>query len=108
MHFVVVHGKGTPIIFEAGGGDDASTWKDILQPISQITGAPLIAYDRPGFGKSGMDTVTHGIIHNIEGLETALKKLGFGGAVMYVAHSQGGCMHKCLPAAIPVLLKRPY
>ncbi|HWB26610.1 MAG TPA: alpha/beta fold hydrolase [Chitinophagaceae bacterium] len=90
LHFVIVEGKGTPILFEAGGGDDASAWKNILQPVSQITGAPLVTYDRPGFGKSGLDTITHGIIPNIQGLETALTKLGFGGNVMYVAHSQGG------------------
>jgi pimeloyl-ACP methyl ester carboxylesterase len=105
LHFVIVPGKGTPIIFEAGGGDDASAWKSVLQPLSEITGAPLITYDRPGFGKSGLDTVTHGILHNIEGLETALKKLGFGGTMMCVAHSQGGLYAQLLAYRHPNRVK---
>src|SRR5690348_9436425 len=84
LHFVIIEGKGTPILFEAGGGDDASAWKDIIHPLSQITDAPLITYDRPGFGKSGLDTINHGINQSINGLEIALKKLGFSGAIMLV------------------------
>ena len=105
LHFVMVPGKGTPILFEAGGGDDASAWVSVLQPLKEITGAPLITYDRPGFGKSGLDTVTHGIIPNIEGLEKALKKLGFRGAIMCVAHSQGGLYAQLMAYRHPGLVK---
>jgi pimeloyl-ACP methyl ester carboxylesterase len=105
LHFVIVEGKGTPIIFEAGGGDNASVWKDILKPLSQITDAPLVTYDRPGFGKSGLDTINHGINFSIDGLEIALKKLGFGGAVMCVAHSQGGIYAQVFAYRHPNLVK---
>lgn len=105
LHFVIVPGKGVPILFEAGGGDNASAWVSLLQPLSEITGAPLVTYDRPGFGKSGMDTITHGILPNIQALETALKKLGYGQSIMCVAHSQGGLYAQLMAYRHPNLVK---
>ncbi len=90
LHFHIVKGKEMPILFEAGGGEDATTWKKILLPIANKTGATLIAYDRTGFGQSTFDTDKHGILNGIKGLETGLQKLGFNGNIMLVAHSQGG------------------
>lgn len=105
LHFVIKEGKGTPILFEAGGGDNASAWKDIIHPLSQITDAPLITYDRPGFGKSGLDTINHGINQTINELEMALKKLGFSSAIMLVAHSQGGIYAQVFAYRHPKLVK---
>lgn len=90
LHFNIIKGKGTPILFDAGGGEDATTWEKILQPIAERTGATLITYNRAGFGKSTFDTTRHGILNGMIGLETALKKLGCNGKLMLVAHSQGG------------------
>ncbi|MBS1661308.1 MAG: alpha/beta hydrolase [Bacteroidetes bacterium] len=96
LHFNIIKGtstikgKNTPILFDAGGGEDATTWKQILQPIADRTGATLITYDRTGFGQSTFDTTRHGILNGIIGLETALKKLGYTGSILLVAHSQGG------------------
>ncbi|HLJ90317.1 MAG TPA: alpha/beta fold hydrolase [Candidatus Angelobacter sp.] len=95
LHFHILKGKAskrnaTAILFESGGGDDATTWKNMLQPVSDATGATLITYDRAGFGKSGFDTRKHGILNEVMGLETGLKKLGFKGDLILVAHSLGG------------------
>ena len=90
LHFVIMKGKGTPILFEAGGGEDASTWKNIIQPIADITRTTLITYDRTGFGKSTFDTAKHGILNGIQGLERALHLFGYDGNIILVAHSQGG------------------
>jgi pimeloyl-ACP methyl ester carboxylesterase len=90
LHFNIIKGKGIPILFEAGGGEDATTWKKIIQPVSDRTAATLITYDRAGFGKSTFDTTRHGILNGMTGLETGLKKLGYNGNIMLVAHSQGG------------------
>lgn len=90
LHFIVFKGKGIPILFEAGGGEDATTWRNIIQPVADQTGTTLITYDRAGFGKSTFDTTRHGILNGITGLETGLKKLGYDGKIMLVAHSQGG------------------
>src|ERR1700679_1764494 len=89
LHFYIVKGTGTPILFEAGGGDDASVWTGLLKPISELTGTTLITYDRPGFGKSTLDTNKHGLLNGILGLETALHRLGYDKDIILVAHSQG-------------------
>jgi len=90
LHFHIIKGKGTPILFEAGGCEDATTWKNILKPIADTTGATLISYDRAGFGQSTFDTGKHGILNGIKGLENGLRTLGFYGDMILVAHSQGG------------------
>ena len=89
LHFIIVKGKGIPILFESGGGDGALVWKEFLPLIQTATGAPLITYDRPGFGKSGVDSNHHGIGFSTVALETALAKLNFNKSIMLVSHSQG-------------------
>lgn len=90
LHFHIMKGKGIPILFESGGGNDGTVWNNILKPIADITGTTLITYDRAGFGKSSIDTNKHGILNGVKGLETGLKKLGYNGNIMLVAHSLGG------------------
>jgi pimeloyl-ACP methyl ester carboxylesterase len=90
LHFHIVPGHGVPILFESGGGDDATVWKDLLPSVAAVTGTTLITYDRAGWGQSGFDTTQHGIVNGVRGLETALTKLGYTGDIMLVAHSLGG------------------
>lgn len=90
LHFNILKGKGIPILFEAGGGEDATTWEKIIRPVADRTGTTLITYDRAGFGKSTFDTTRHGIRNGMIGLEAGLKQLGYDGDIMLVAHSQGG------------------
>lgn len=90
LHFTIFKGKGIPILFEAGGGENATTWNKIIRPIAERTATTLITYDRAGFGKSTFDTTRHGIMNGMITLETALKKLGYDGNIILVAHSQGG------------------
>lgn len=90
LHFHIVKGTGTPILFESGGGDDAEVWRDILPPLAVITHTTLITYDREGFGKSGVDSRRHGIQNGVVDLEKGLKSLGYSGDIMLVAHSYGG------------------
>jgi pimeloyl-ACP methyl ester carboxylesterase len=90
LHFNIIKGKGTPILFEAGGGEDATTWGDLLNKVGEITHTTVISYDRAGFGRSTFDTTRHGILNGIKGLETGLGKLGYTGDLILVAHSQGG------------------
>jgi tetratricopeptide (TPR) repeat protein len=95
LHFNIIKGKGTPILFESSGGADSRIWNSILVPISKITGSTLITYDRAGHGKSTIDTsqtdvTKYGIISLVEDLETGLKKLGYDKEIILVAHSYGG------------------
>ncbi|HMH66517.1 MAG TPA: hypothetical protein VK519_01220 [Pinirhizobacter sp.] len=70
LHFHVYKGEGPPILFEAGGGDDATVWAGIAKPLHDITGATLITYDRAGFGRSELDgrkqaVDAHGIAYSV-------------------------------------------
>ena len=105
LHFAITPGKGIPILFEAGGGDDATVWNSIIPTIFQITHTTLIAYDRFGFGKSGLDSNQHGIVKMVDGLETGLHKLGYWGTIMLVAHSQGAIYAQVFAFRHPDLVK---
>ncbi|WP_342644812.1 alpha/beta hydrolase [Mucilaginibacter sp. CSA2-8R] len=89
-HFRIVKGKGVPILFESGGGDDGSVWNALLIDLHKKLKAPLITYDRAGFGKSSLDTSKTDIVSEVHMLETGLKRLGFNGRFFLVAHSLGG------------------
>ncbi|MEL6636250.1 MAG: alpha/beta hydrolase [Bacteroidota bacterium] len=90
LHFSLVPGRGMPILFESGGGSDASVWRDLLAPLYDSLAAPLITYDRAGFGQSGIDTNTISIDREIEDLDRALRRLSYDGALLVVNHSLGG------------------
>ena len=105
LHFHIVKGTGTPILFESGGGDDTTVWRNILPPLADITHTTLITYDRSGFGKSGLDPKSHGIVNGIAGLERALQSLGYDGDVILVAHSFGGFYSTLYAARHPQTVK---
>lgn len=110
LFFHIVKGQGMPILFENGAGGETDVWDTILKPIADITHATLITYDRPGYGKSELDPSNHdlekhGILQGIEGLETALKKLGYDGNLMLVAHSFGGFCATLFAARHPTKVK---
>lgn len=98
MHFNILKGNGTPILFEAGAGDPGSVWNNvhnILDSIHSITGTTLITYDRSGVGKSELnpnftEDSDYGIVNGIEELEKALQKLGYDDEIILVSHSYGG------------------
>jgi pimeloyl-ACP methyl ester carboxylesterase len=95
MHFKIIKGKGTPILFEAGGGDDSSVWNNIIEKIHDVTGTTLITYDRSGFGQSELNPKLKndsdfGIENGVKELETGLSMLGFNDEVILVSHSYGG------------------
>ena len=90
LHFTLIKGKGTPILFEAGGGNDGTVWNGIVKSIADVTNAPIIMYDRRGLGKSSKDSINIGIENEIKGLRNGLKKLGFHKNIMFVSHSLGG------------------
>jgi hypothetical protein len=89
LHFNIIKGKGTPILFEAGNGDDASVWQSIISEIYKHTNATIITYDRAGLGKSEIDTSKISFQNEIKDLEIALKKLGYTKKIFIVCHSFG-------------------
>ena len=90
LNFQIIQGKGLPMLFESGNGEDGSVWAPILQPLHASTGATLITYDRAGLGKSGLDTNRISFQQEIKDLNKALQQLGFDKDYFLVAHSFGG------------------
>lgn len=90
LHFNIIEGNGTPILFESGNGDDRTVWQPILGDIYKATNATLITYDRAGLGKSEIDTNRISFLNEIKDLELALKKLGYSKKIFIVCHSFGG------------------
>ena len=89
LHFRIIKGEGTPILFEAGNGDSGEVWDSLLEPIRAKTGATLITYDRAGLGASEIDTTNIGFALEVEQLEGALKELGVEEKLFVVNHSFG-------------------
>lgn len=89
LHFRILAGEGTPILFEAGNGDDGSVWEPILNSIHEETGATLITYDRAGLGSSGIDTNKVSFVGEARNLKKALRQLGYRKDYFLVAHSFG-------------------
>lgn len=90
LHFNITIGKGMPILFEAGNGDDATVWQSIVNQIHNQTNATIITYDRAGLGKSEIDTTTISFQNEVNNLKNALSKLGFSQQLFIVCHSLGG------------------
>lgn len=38
LHFNIIKGKGVPILFESGGGDDGTVWNDLLKNCTTLLG----------------------------------------------------------------------
>jgi hypothetical protein len=68
LHFHILKGRGEgiPILFEAGGGDDAAIWTNITKPVRDTTSATRVTHDRAGFGRSQLNAK-----EQIEPLSTA-------------------------------------
>jgi len=77
LHFRIIKGENAPILFESGGGQDASHWDSIAAIVHQRLKATVITYDRAGFGQSSFDTLDYTILREIKSLEFALQKFGF-------------------------------
>ncbi|MEM8897635.1 MAG: alpha/beta hydrolase, partial [Bacteroidota bacterium] len=89
IHVNILQGEGTPILFEAGNGDDGSVWEPLFKEIYEATGATLIRYDRAGLGKSGINTSRISFKQEVKDLQRVLKKLGYRESYFLVAHSFG-------------------
>ena len=105
LQFHVVPGKAPTIIFEAGGGDDSSTWRDTIPAVAGNIGAWLITYDRAGFGQSDPNPAPYDITQEVGGLEQGLKQLEVSGDLILVAHSYGGFLATLFAARNPSAVK---
>lgn len=106
LHFKIIKGRGTPILFEEGGGNDLSQLDTLLAPLFKATSATLITYDRQGFGQSGLDTADYTILNEIKGLELGLKKMGYENSpFILVCHSLGAFYAQVYASRHPKLIE---
>ena len=106
LHFRLLRGKKPPILFEAGGGQDASQWDSIATAVHQRLGATVITYDRAGFGQSSFDTAGYTILQEIKSLESALRQFGYGNtSLLLVGQSLGAFYNRVYAARHPAQVK---
>ncbi|MDQ6479438.1 alpha/beta hydrolase [Dyadobacter sp. LHD-138] len=106
LHFRILKGKNLPILFESGGGMDASQWDSIATVLHHRLQATVITYDRAGFGKSTLDTANYTILQEIKSLEVALGNFGYGNAdFLVVGHSLGGFYNRVFAGRHPEQVK---
>ena len=106
LHFKVLKGKKPPILFESGGGQDASQWDSIAAVVHQRLQATVITYDRAGFGQSSFDTAGYTILQEIKSLELALHQFGYSDInLLLVGHSLGAFYNRVYAARHPTQVK---
>lgn len=99
MKFV---GQGTPtVVFESGGGDDASVWGDVERHVRKRCGVRTIVYDRAGLGESEPSPGPYSIDEEAAALQRALTHEAVTGPLVMVAHSYGGFVATLVAANDP-------
>ena len=99
---VKLEGDGTPtIVFESGGGDDASVWSDITPEVRRRSHVRTVLYDRAGLGRSDPVPLPYSIDDEAISLKTVLDRVGVRGDTVLVAHSYGGFIATLIAASDP-------
>lgn len=82
-------GSGVPtVIYEAGGGDDSSSFRWVQGQISRVT--RVCSYDRAGVGFSDASSRPSTAQNIVADLHRLLEKIGRGQPIVLVGHSDGG------------------
>ncbi len=82
-------GVGNPtLVFETGMGPDIKTWSTILDSLSNHTS--VFAYNRPGYGNSGLNNAPRNVREVATQLRETLTASGQNPPYLLVGHSAGG------------------
>jgi pimeloyl-ACP methyl ester carboxylesterase len=93
LHMVVYRGtRPVTIVMESGGGASLAAWSDVEARLAERSGATVVAYDRAGFGASGMGPADLTPRQQVRQLNEALERLGTPPARIVVGHSYGGLL----------------
>jgi len=84
-------GSGEPVVvFEAGLGEDTSTWDRVLPKIAQFSST--LAYDRAGLGKSDSSPNPKSVEQMVKELHSVLNAARVAAPYILVGHSLGGAV----------------
>lgn len=101
FHFQIIEGGKPTIVLEAGGGMDLTEWKDIAPRLATETGATVVSYSRPGFGKSDLPEAPCDMRVEAGWLWNALGQLDLDSDIILVGHSYGGWMARLEASTYP-------
>lgn len=101
LNFQIIEGGKPTILLEAGGGMDLTEWKDIAPRLARETGATVVSYSRPGFGKSELPEAPCDMKVEAAWLWNALGQLGLDSDIVLVGHSYGGWMVRLEASTYP-------
>jgi pimeloyl-ACP methyl ester carboxylesterase len=93
LHLVIHRGtRPVTIVLEAGGGSDLSGWFDVPALLARETEATVVAYDRAGFGRSGLGAPDLAPEQEVADLYRALRTVAVPENTIHVGHSYGGLL----------------
>ncbi|MFN2566636.1 MAG: alpha/beta fold hydrolase [Gemmatimonadaceae bacterium] len=83
--------RGSPVVvFEAGATNSLEVWRSVLPQVATL--APVVAYDRPGLGRSEWDNETPTPRHVSNRLRRLLQQIGAEPPYVLVGYSWGGTL----------------
>jgi pimeloyl-ACP methyl ester carboxylesterase len=85
------------VVFEAGLGEDTSTWDKVLPKVAQFS--HTLAYDRAGLGKSDSSPNPKSVEQMVKELHAVLDAAHVSPPYILVGHSLGGAICSCLPTS---------
>ena len=102
LHLVIRRGtRPVTIVLEAGGGSDLGGWYDVPALLARETGATVVAYDRAGFGRSGLGAPELTPGQEVADLYRALRAVAAPERTIHVGHSYGGLLAMLGAARFP-------
>jgi pimeloyl-ACP methyl ester carboxylesterase len=101
LNLRVIKGGNITILFESGGGMDSTEWSKLAPEIASKTGATIVTYDRPGFGKSDLPETPYDMRTETKLVLDGLKKLGLEKNLILVGHSYGGWLIRLIASMYP-------
>jgi pimeloyl-ACP methyl ester carboxylesterase len=100
--WIHAQGHGSPtVVFESGGGDDASVWSKLEPEVRRRKSVGTVVYDRAGLGHSDPKPGPYRIDDEVAALKGALASCGVDGPLVLVAHSYGGLVSLLTAASDP-------
>jgi pimeloyl-ACP methyl ester carboxylesterase len=92
-------GGAATVVFEAGLGDDWTSWDNVANQVAQHT--RIFAYSRPGYGASSPATTPRDPRQIVEELRALLAYEGYTPPYVLVGHSFGGTYMELFAKAHP-------